>query len=162
MKPGLKLAFSVLAALACVAALVLLAIRSQRVLETGLPPLVSCVDEAEALIRATKAVKGGRVFRVLGTGSMAPYIPASRAGVDPLKTTVAFAVTSGATFAEVTAGAVCLYRHAASAVGVTMHSAAARTSGGWIMSGLHNRRHDVVMTGESFVGVVAQVFTWPQ
>lgn len=147
--------------LAVLALLISLALRSQNVLERGLPPLVICADLADAQGKAGAfaATHGGSVFSVGGTGSMAPYIPAGRNAAD----VVAFGVTrAGATFADVKAGALCLYADAASPVGVTLHSAALRTKWGWVMSGLHNARSDARMTAETFRGIVAQVFTWRQ
>lgn len=162
---SLRLGIYALAAVGILALLVTLAVRSQRTLETGLPPRVMCQSEAHALALAQTSalLSGAQVVRVLGTGSMQPYIPAAAAGQPPLTTATAIAVTQpGATFADVTAGALCLYRHEASAVGVTMHGAALRTSDGWIMSGLHNARADATMTPATFLGIVAQVYTWPQ
>lgn len=133
---------------------------SQRVLELGLPPRdESDRTQAAALLAANGwalANNGGTIAAVLGTGSMAPYIPAG----DPAQV-VAYAVTrNGATFDDVTPGAVCVYRHSASPVGVTIHGAAERTGSGWVMSGLHNSRSDIRMTRENFVGIVVRVFVW--
>jgi hypothetical protein len=160
-----RLILATLAGAALVAGLLFVSLHSQRTLESGLPPLTRCVDEAYARIRAGEfaAVTGGSVVTVLGTGSMAPYIPASARGRDPLTTATALAVTApGATFSDVTPGALCLYRHAASAVGMTMHGAARKSGAGWVMSGLNNARSDITMSPANFVGIVAQVFTWPQ
>lgn len=160
-----RLLISVALGLAVLALLVGLALRSQRVLQLGLPPKVVAADDKAAWSRAIEyaAVNGGAVFSIAGTGSMAPFIPAAPAGRDPVSTVVAFGVTKrGANFADVTPGAVCLYAHSASAVGVSMHGAAMRDGPSWIMSGLHNARSDIRMTRETFRGLVACVFTWPQ
>lgn len=153
-----------LAAVAVLGLLIGLALRSQHTLEAGLPPRIECRSEAHAhaLAQTSAQLIGAQVFRVLGTGSMQPYIPAAPAGRNPLETATAFAVTKpGATFEDVTPGALCLYRHNSSAVGVTIHGAALRTRFGWIMSGLNNARSDATMTRETFIGIVADVFVWP-
>lgn len=160
----MPLALTVGCALALLLLLVL-ALRSQRVLETGLPPRTEFADSRAAWDEAGRFAResGGSIVTVLGTGSMAPYIPAAAAGQNPLETTVALAVTvRGANYVSVTPGSLCLYRTTSSAVGVTMHGAALLTSAGWKMSGLHNARSDVYMTSENFVGIVARVFTWSQ
>lgn len=157
-----------LASVACTAllvALVIIAVRSQRVLAAGLPPRTEHPDAKTAWDAAFGFAResGGNIVTVLGTGSMRPYIPAAGPGRAPLETITALAVTApGASFDSVTPGALCLYKHAASAVGVTMHGAALLTSAGWKMSGLHNARSDITMTPETFVGIVAHVFVWPQ
>jgi hypothetical protein len=140
--------------------LVLLAWRSQRVLELGLPPREATARTAEEAMRqafAWSIEHGGFVFGVLGTGSMAPYLPAG----DPAAV-VAYVVTAhDATFADVTPGAVCVYRRTDAAVsGIVLHGAALRTADGWVMSGLHNARSDIRMTAENFVGLAARVFVW--
>lgn len=161
----MKLVLATILCLAVLAGLTILAVRSQRVLEDGLPPRKECPDSEAAWHDAAKFAResGGNVVTVLGTGSMAPYIPAAGPGRVPLETPTALAVTDpAATFASVKPGQLCLYRHAASAVGLTIHGAALLTSAGWVMSGLNNPTSDINMTAENFVGVVAHVFVWPQ
>lgn len=149
----------VVLALVVLGSLVLLAWRSQRTLELGLPPREAEARTAEEAMRrafAWSVEHGGFVFGVLGTGSMAPYIPAG----DPAAV-VAYVVTDpSATFGDVTPGAVCAYRHSASPVGLTLHGAALKTPEGWVMSGLANARADIRMTADNFVGIAARVFVW--
>lgn len=143
-----------------VAALVvvlLLARRNRNTLERGLPPRVVCASRAEAERQA-----GGGAVAVLGTGSMAPYIPAAGAGLDPLATICAYVVlVPGATVADVTEGALCIYVPNWAGRNV-MHQAAAFDGGGWIMTGLHNKTYENSerMTGEKFVGLVARTYVW--
>ncbi len=146
-------------ALLALLAVVILAARNQRVLEAGLPPRIECASEAEARERA-----GAGAVRILGTGSMAPYIPAAPAGRDPHATTVAFAVMEpGATFADIATGKLCTYRPEWDAKAHVIHGAAARDGLGWIMSGLHNARSEswARVTAANFTGIVARVYVWP-
>jgi hypothetical protein len=77
-----------------------LALRSERVLLAGLPTRVVVASEAEAWTLA-----GPSAVVVLGTGSMAPYIPPAPAGADPLRTVSALAVlVPGASYADIKAG----------------------------------------------------------
>lgn len=130
----------------------------QRALVNALPVRIACVDENEA-----RTLAGPGAVAVLGTGSMAPYIPAALPGRDPLQTVVAYVViVPGATVAEVKPGALCIYvpQWAGSNV---MHQAATFADGGWIMTGLHNREYEnrERMTGANFVGLVARTYVWP-
>lgn len=143
-----------------IAVLLFLAWSAQRTLEKGLPPKdTSAANRAEGFLLASDfATKnGGEIYGVAGTGSMAPYIPAG------LPTdVVAYAVTrKDATIRDVVPGDVCLYkRDDAAYKGLVIHGAATFTSAGWIMSGLHNSRRDILMTEANFVGIVAKVFVW--
>ena len=153
----------IIAAVVVVAILLILAIRYQRTLVRGLPPRVECANEQEAARLAAdfSVSQGGSVVSVLGTGSMAPYIPAAKSGLDPLATTDALAATKpGVTFDDITPGALCIYRHNASSVGLTMHSAARKSFGAWVMAGLHNKESDIWMKREDFVGIVGKVWVW--
>ena len=67
-----------------IAALLLLAFWQHRAMASGLPPRIVCSSPVEAYLKA-----GSGAIQVLGTGSMAPYIPAAPAGSDPLTTVVA-------------------------------------------------------------------------
>ena len=71
---------SVLAAVvAIIAVLLFLAWSAQRTLEKGLPPKdTSAANRAEGFLFASDFAQktGGEIYGVLGTGSMAPYIPA--------------------------------------------------------------------------------------
>jgi len=149
----------ILGAVVGLAALVFLAIHNQNVLERGLPPRIHCKNQGDALLQA-----GHGAIPVLGTGSLAPYIPAAPAGSDPMVTVVAYAVIDhAATFAEISPGTLCIYAPDWTK-GRVMHQAAARDSLGWIMSGLHNAHSEAGwrVTQQNFVGIVARVYVWPQ
>jgi len=140
------------------AAIVLVARHKESVLVAGLPVRIVCTDQA-----AAKEQAGLGAIAVLGTGSMAPYIPAALPGRDPLSTVVAYAVLDGtATFDGITKGALIVYAPAW-AKGRVMHQAALLDSGGWIMSGLHNERSETWerLTPATYVGTVARVYVWP-
>jgi len=158
-----------LAAALLIAILLFLAYRSQRVLEQGLPARIVCASQADALAQASASGPlTDHVSRltapipILGTGSMAPYIPAAPAGQDPLKTIVAYAVVSGAGYAAITHGKLVVYRTPDSPVGRSIHGAALQDSGGWIMSGLHNERSEswARVTPANFVAIVVRVYVW--
>ena len=138
-----------------------LAVRSQRVLEAGLPPRFEHATQAEAL-----AACGDTTYSaILGTGSMAPFIPAAPAGVDPRSVTVAYAIERpGARYEDITPGAFVIYRPKWNKSGRTAHQAALQTPAGWVMSGLHNERSEAwePITAAEFVGIIAAVHTWKQ
>ena len=139
--------------------ILLVANRNQSVLEKGLPPRIVCTTEMDARVRA-----GAGSVLVLGTGSMAPYIPAAAPGKDPDTTPVAFAaLRAGATFAEIKPGDLCLYLPTWTP-GYVMHQAAQKDGDGWIMSGLHNERSEASwrVTEQNFKGIIARVYVWPQ
>lgn len=159
---GRRTVFGALAGLAFLALLTGIAFRRQRSLEDGLPPRIECANRGEAMMAALHAATehGGSILPVLGTGSMAPYIPRAAPGLDPRKTEVSYVLTrAGARWSDVSARNLCLY-----GVGnmLVLHQAEKRTKDGWIMTGLHNERSDVWMTPESFRGIVAMTFVWPQ
>ena len=134
-----------------------LALRSERVLLAGLPTRVVVASEAEAWTLA-----GPSAVVVLGTGSMAPYIPAAPAGADPLRTVSALAVlVSGARYADIKAGSLVIYvpRWANRNV---MHQAAQIDGKGWIMTGLGNKTYETMerVTAANFVGIVARTYVW--
>jgi len=134
-----------------------LALRSERVLLAGLPTRVVVASEAEAWTLA-----GPSAVVVLGTGSMAPYIPAAPAGADPLRTVSALAVLmSGASYSDIKAGALVIYvpRWAGRNV---MHQAAQIDAGGWIMTGLGNKEYEnrERVTAANFVGIVQRTYIW--
>lgn len=134
-----------------------LALRSERVLLAGLPTRVVVASEAEAW---TLAGLGAVV--VLGTGSMTPYIPAAPAGADPLRTVCALVVlVPGASYADIKAGALCIYVPVWAGRNV-MHQAAQIDSGGWIMTGLGNKTYETTerVTASNFVGIVARTYVW--
>ena len=151
-----------LLALGCLlglAAVLLLARKSERVLTAGLPTRVVVASLAEA-----RTLAGSGAVAVLGTGSMAPYIPPSPHGLDPLQTIVALVVlVPGATVADVKPGALCIYVPEWARRNV-MHQAASFSEGGWIMTGLGNKTYEnrERMTGRNFVGLVARTYVWAQ
>ena len=141
------------------AALLVVSKRKQADLARGLPPRIVCASQGEAF-----ALAGVGATPVLGTGSMAPWIPAALPGLDPRQTVVAYAVIdTAATFDGITTGALVVY-FAAWAGGRVIHQAAARDSGGWIMSGLHNERSETWerVTAANYIGTVARVYVWAQ
>jgi len=147
-----------LAALALGLVVVLgLALRSERVLTAGVPLRIIVASEADAWTLA-----GPSAVVVLGTGSMAPYIPAAPAGADPLRTVSALAVlVSGARYADIKAGSLVIYvpRWANRNV---MHQAAQIDGNGWIMTGLGNKTYETMerVTAANFVGIVARTYVW--
>ena len=149
----------VLALVLGLAALLVVSKRKQADLARGLPPRIVCANQGEAF-----ALAGVGATPVLGTGSMAPWIPAALPGLDPRQTVVAYAVIDGAaTYDGITTGALVVY-FATWAGGRVLHQAAARDSGGWIMSGLHNERSETWdrLTPANYIGTVARVYVWVQ
>jgi len=141
-----------------IALLVLLARHKQGVLERGLPPRIVCTDRAAALAQA-----GAGAIPVLGTGSLAPYVPAAPEGSDPLQTVMAYAVIDpAASFADIKPGTLCIYSADFTPYRV-MHQASAKDSLGWIGSGLHNAHSESFarITPQNFVGIVGRVYVWP-
>ena len=141
------------------AALLVVSKRKQTDLARGLPPRIVCASQGEAFAQA-----GVGATPVLGTGSMAPWIPAALPGLDPRKTVVAYAVIdTAATYDGITTGALVVY-FATWAGGRVLHQAAARDGGGWIMSGLHNERSETWerVTAKNYIGTVARVYVWAQ
>ena len=141
------------------AALLIVSKRKQADLARGLPPRIVCASQGEAFAQA-----GVGATPVLGTGSMAPWIPAALPGLDPRKTVVAYAVIdTAATYDGITTGALVVY-FATWAGGRVLHQAAARDGGGWIMSGLHNERSETWerVTAKNYIGTVARVYVWAQ
>lgn len=137
-------------------------------LTRGLAAVVEpCATRAEASARAAAWAReyGGSIVPILGTGSMAPLIPAAAPGRDPRATEVAYAVTQlGAMFADVRSGRPCIYQPEWAKGGFVIHSATERTGNGWIMTGLANAQYEKwePMTAAIFIGLPARVFTWPQ
>lgn len=141
------------------AAIIVVAKRKEATLVAGLPVRIVCADQ-----RAAEAQAGPGAIGVLGTGSMAPYIPAALPGRDPLTTVVAYAVLDrAAPFAGLTVGALVVYTPAW-ASGRVMHQAAARDASGWIMAGLHNTRSETWdrLTPANYIGTVARIYVWVQ
>ena len=134
-----------------------LAWRAQRTLTGNLPPAIDCRDEAEA-----RTLAGPGAIKVLGTGSMVPFIPAALPGQDPLKTVVAYVVIEPATFDDIQPGDLCIYA-AEWTTGFVIHQAAMKDGGGWIMSGLGNAHSEARwrVTPANFKGIAARVYRWP-
>ena len=154
-------------AIAAVLVAAAVGLRWQRGLEAGLPPRIEAASKAEAVQRAFAFAtdSGGVIIEVLGTGSMAPYIPAAPTGADPLNTVVAIVVTQPrATFADIAAGSLVTYRAEWSPRFSVMHQAARRDSNGWIMTGLANAEYEARwrVTENNFLGIVSRTFVWPQ
>jgi len=134
-----------------------LALRSERVLTAGLPLRIVVASETEAWKLA-----GPSAVVVLGTGSMAPYIPPAPAGADPLRTVSALVVlVPGANYADIKAGTLCIYVPIWAGRNV-MHQAAQIDAGGWIMTGLGNKAYEnrERVTAANFVGIVARTYVW--
>lgn len=128
----------------------------QRQMVAALPPRIVCTSQDDAWIKA-----GPTAIAVLGTGSMAPYLPHAKDGQDPLKTVVGYAKPSGAAFFTIRKGDLVVY-WADWAKANVMHQAAQHDSGGWIMSGLHNRSSESFarVTPETFRAVIGEVYVW--
>lgn len=158
MRLSSKLAFAAAAVLG-LAALLIVSKRHAAEIAGGLPPRIVCASQGEALAQA-----GVGATAVLGTGSMAPWIPAALPGNDPLTTVVAYAVMDpAASFDGITTGALVVYTPGWSKARV-LHQAALRDSGGWIMSGLHNERSETWerVTAANYIGTVSRVYVWAQ
>lgn len=160
---------SILGGIAAALLLVLIigAVAWQRRLEAGLPPRVECATAAEAAAQAHAFAQasGGRISPVLGTGSMAPYIPPAPFGTDPLQTVVAYVVSDPrGTFADIRPGSLVMYRAEWSPQHAVLHCAAQQDRDGWIMTGLHNDSYENRwrVTPANFLGLTARVFVWPQ
>ena len=135
-----------------------LALRSERVLVNGLPPRIVVKSQVEA-----RALAGALAVPVLGTGSMAPYIPSATNGADPLKTVVAYAVlNTDLVYSDITPGALVIYSINYVKGSNTMHQAALLDASGWIMTGLGNKEYEnrVRVTSANFVGIVSKVYIW--
>ena len=150
---------SILVALLALGLVVMLglALRSERVLTAGLPLRIVVASEADAWTLA-----GPSAVVVLGTGSMAPYIPPAPAGADPLRTVSALVVlVPQARYADIKAGSLCIYVPVWAGRNV-MHQAAQIDSGGWIMTGLGNKTYETTerVTASNFVGIVARTYVW--
>jgi hypothetical protein len=137
-----------------------LAVRSQRVLEAGLPPRLEHATQALALVAA-----GPQAVPVAGTGSMAPFIPAALPGAGDPRTIVVAYITPrpGAGISDITPGALVIYRPVWNNGLPVIHGAALRDSAGWVMSGLANARSEPGerVTTENFVALVESVHLWP-
>ena len=135
-----------------------LALRNERVLVNGLPLRIVSKSQVEA-----QEMAGALAVGVLGTGSMAPYIPSAAKGADPLKTVVAYAVLNpDLAYKDITPGALVIYSINYVKGFNTMHQAALLDGAGWIMTGLGNKEYEnkVRVTSANFVGIVSQTYVW--
>jgi len=139
-----------------IAALLLLAFWQHRAMASGLPPRVVCLSPVDAHMQA-----GPTAYEVVGTGSMAPYIPAAPKGADPLKTVVALAKPVSLPFKAIRKGDLVVYRPKW-ANGLVIHQAAQETASGWIMSGLGNKQSESFepITEKEFVALIGAVYVW--
>lgn len=156
----MRTGFLIFGIVCLLAAVLLLARHNQRTLTDGLPPRIVCASQEEA-----RAQAGPTAIPVLGTGSMAPYIPAAAPGRDPFATIVAYIVPdANLVFADIRAGRLVVYQPAWSPRYSVTHGAAVQDAAGWIMSGLHNRDYEAAtrVTAANFRAIVAAVYVWPQ
>ena len=130
---------------------------NQRTLVAALPPRIVCANQTDARAQAG----GDSAFPILGTGSMAPYIPAAPAGKDPMTTIVAYAKRDSRGFADIKKGDLVSYSPKW-AKGLVLHQAAEKTSSGWIMSGLHNPQSESwePITEREFFALISAVYVW--
>ena len=158
----MKAALAIIAALAALALTSWLVLRNEKTLTAHLPMRVSCVNLVDALEKANKysSFNGGQVCGVLGTGSMAPYIPAAP---DKAKVVVAFAVLRPPqAFDSISQGDLLVYRPSWGS-GLVVHVASQKSASGWIMSGIGNARSESNWRVDAlnYVGTVAAVFVCP-
>ena len=158
----MKLLLVILAALAALAFTGWLVLGNERNLESKLPLRFAFISLDDAFLAATKYndAFGGQVCCILGTGSMAPYIPAAPSKV-PVP--VAYAVMRPPqSFESIKQGDLLVYRPSWG-TGLAVHLAAQKTTSGWIMSGLANARSEAGwrVTEINYVGTVQAVFVCP-
>jgi hypothetical protein len=162
----MKTIIPIILAIVVLGGLLFLANRSEKVLIDGLPEKEVCASASEAYFKASKFAEanGYQLGQVLGTGSMRPFIPASKEGLDPYKTVVAYNVYRKADYDEIQPGDLCTYEPADRDGQLWLHQAAAKDSAGWIMTGLANKHYENWMrvTRANFRGITVKVFTWEQ
>ena len=139
-----------------IAALLLLAFWQHRAMASGLPPRIVCLSPVDAHMQA-----GPTAYEVVGTGSMAPYIPKAPSGADPKTTVVALAKPVSLPFKAIRKGDLVVYRPKW-ANGLVIHQAAQETASGWIMSGLGNKQSESFepITEKEFVALIGAVYVW--
>jgi hypothetical protein len=104
-----------------------------------------------AEIKARMAEAPAEWVGVLGTGSMAPLIPAGA----PDKV-VAYVHIPPCAFDWLKQGDVVVFRHGRA--GLVVHELAGSDSGGWITGGLNNRNYDAGrVTVMNFIGRVTEI-----
>lgn len=149
--------------------LVFFVLHKDATLYDALPPRFQTTGAVDARLAAQAYAdqNGGRLGRILGTGSMSykNYIPAAPEDADPYRTIVAYYVLDDSIpFSEIRAGDLCAYV----VVGRTnwiLHQAADYTDGGWIMAGNANGAYDGLsnrMTADTYRGKAIAVFVVPQ
>jgi hypothetical protein len=110
-------------------------------------PEVLSLAEIKARIAGAPAEWVG----VLGTGSMAPLIPAGRADE-----VVAYVRIPSWSFDWLVKGDVVVFRHGRA--GLVVHELAGKDSGGWITGGINNRNYDAGrVTVINFIGRVSEI-----
>lgn len=129
-------------------------------LEKRLPPRKEVPSMAAAWQEASNyiAKHGGVPVRILGTGSMAPYIPPAKEGEDPRAVIVAIVIMRfGAVYSDIQRGDLVGYHPDWDNKEFVFHQAAKNTPEGWIMTGLNNRDYESKwrVTNKNFVGIVA-------
>lgn len=159
--------FAVVAGIAFVGVVAGIALRSQHALEAGLPPRFECRDAHDAGVRLARWLgkRGGEMTPILGTGSMAPFIPPAAPGKNPRTTIVAYAaLRPNATFADIERGNAIIYEYLPEPGSQFLHCAAEKDKDGWIMTGLANPLSEswTRVTEKNFKAIVAAVFVWPQ
>ena len=142
---------------AAVIALIFAAVWWQRrQMVEALPERVVCQSKEDAYVKA-----GPMAFPVLGTGSMAPFIPPAPKGSDPMFTIVAYAKPSNRPFEAMKKGDLVVYR-ASWAKGFIIHQAAQKQGNKWIMSGLNNSQSESFepVGADQFVCIIEKVYIW--
>lgn len=137
--------------------LLLIAYRQHKAMVGALPARYVCASQEEARKEA-----GQDAFPIAGTGSMVPFIPASKPGLDPASTIVAYAVPDrNKAYSDIRKGDLVVY-WADWARGTIIHQAAQKDGNGWIMSGLHNDRSEAWerMTEPKFRAVIKAVYVF--
>jgi hypothetical protein len=104
-----------------------------------------------AEIKARMAEAPAEWVGVLGTGSMAPLIPAGRASE-----VVAYVHIPLYAFDWLKQGDVVVFRHGMA--GLVVHELAGSDSGGWITGGINNHNYDAGrVTVMNFIGRVSEI-----
>lgn len=161
----MKITLSIIAAVLAIGSLIALAIQSDHIATAGFPPKNASsltISDAHTKCVVFANARGLTVRGVLGTGSMAPYIPASKAGEEPTETVVAYTAVDKAPFDTIKPGDLLIYLPAwPNPAGSYIHQAITKDKDGWIMSGYHNKTYEnrVRVTADNYLGRVVKVFT---
>lgn len=128
----------------------------RRQMVAALPTRIVCTSLEDAWFRA-----GSTAFPVLGTGSMAPFIPPAPKGSDPMFTIVAYAKPDSRPFEAIRKGDLVVYRPSW-AKGLIIHQAVQKQGNGWIMSGLNNSQSESYESigADKFVCIIEKVYVW--